>query len=92
MVLAIASSSSIGAWAIWREYSWVWAGIIAFSQVVTAATPFLPYKKIIKSYSALIHELEDLMIKSESKWHAISDGKLTSSEINKARFYIRATK
>ncbi len=45
IVLAIASSSSIGAWAIWNEYSWVWAGIIAFSQVITEITPFLPYTR-----------------------------------------------
>ena len=36
IVLAIASSSSIGAWVIWKDFSSVWAGIIAFSQVVSA--------------------------------------------------------
>jgi hypothetical protein len=92
IVLAIASSSSIGAWAIWSEYSWVWASIIAFSQVITAVTPFLPYRSRIKAYSSLLHELEELMIRAEFKWHSISDGKLTPTEINKARFEIRAAK
>jgi hypothetical protein len=92
IVLAITSSSSIGAWAIWNEYSWIWAGIIAFSQVITAITPFLPYKSRIKAYSSLLHELEELMIRAEFKWHSISDGKLTATEINKARFEIRAAK
>jgi len=92
ILLALASSSSIGAWAIWNEYSWVWAGIIAFSQVVTAVMPFLPYKSRIKSYSSLLNELEELMIQAEFKWHAISEGTLTATEINKARFGIRTTK
>lgn len=92
VVLAITSSSSIGAWVIWNEYSWVWAGIIAFSQVITAITPFLPYKSRIKAYSSLLHELEELMIRAEFKWHSISDGRLTATEINKARFEIRASK
>jgi hypothetical protein len=90
--LAITSSSSIGAWAIWNEHSWLWASIIAFSQVITAITPFLPYKGRIKAYSSLLHELEELMIRGEFKWHSISDGQLTPTEINKARFEIRAAK
>lgn len=92
IVLAISSSSSIGAWALWNEYSWVWASIIAFSQVITAITPFLPYKNRIKAYSSLLNELEELMIRAEYKWHSISDGKLTATEVNKARFEIRIAK
>ena len=92
IALAIASSSSIGAWVVWNHLSWVWAGIIAFSQVVSAVNPYLPYKNRIKAYSSLLHELEELMIQAEFKWHAIAEGKLTATEINKARFDIRATK
>ncbi|MBB3061770.1 hypothetical protein [Microbulbifer rhizosphaerae] len=92
IVLAIASSSSIGAWVIWNHLSWVWAGIIAFSQVVSAVNPYLPYKSRIKAYSSLLHELEELMIQAEFKWHAIAEGKLTATEINKARFEIRSAK
>lgn len=92
MILAIASSSSIGAWVVWKDFSSVWAGIIAFSQVVSAINPYLPYKNQIKSYSAILHELEELMIQSEFKWHAISEGNLTENEINKARFEIRTAK
>jgi len=92
MTLAIASSSSIGAWVIWNHLSWVWAGIIAFSQVISAVNPYLPYKSRIKSYTSLLHELEELMIQAEFKWHAISEGELTPTEINKARFEIRSAK
>lgn len=92
IILAVASSSSIGAWVIWNHLSWIWAGIIALSQVISAINPYLPYKNRIKTYSSLLHELEELMIQAEFKWHAIAEGKLTATEINKARFDIRATK
>lgn len=92
MVLAIASSSSIGAWAIWKDLSYIWTGIIALSQVISAINPFLPYKNRIKEYSSLVRELEEIMIKSEFRWHAIAEGELTSKEINNARFEIQAAK
>lgn len=92
ILLAIASSSSIGAWVIWTHLSWLWAGIIASSQVVSAIKSYLPYKNRIKAYTSLLHELEELMIQAEFKWHAIAGGKLTESEINEARFEIRAAK
>jgi hypothetical protein len=90
--LAVTSSSSIGAWAIWQELSWLWASIIATSQVVAAIKPYLPYKARIKAYSALLTELEELMVQAEFKWHSISEGELTASEINKARFDIKNNK
>lgn len=92
IVLAIASSSSIGAWVIWSHLSWFWAGIIAVSQVITAVNPYLPYKSRIKAYSSLLHELEELMLRAEFKWHSISEDELTPTEINKARFEVRASK
>jgi hypothetical protein len=92
IILAIASSASIGAWALWQNLSWVWASIIAISQVISAISPFLPYKARIKAYSSLLHELEELMVQSEFKWFEVSQGELTAGEINKARFEIRKMK
>lgn len=92
MFLAIASSSSIGAWVIWKQFSWVWATIIACSQVVSAIIQYLPYRHRIKTYSSLLNELEEIMIQAEFKWHAIADGQMTEAEINKSRFSVRANK
>ena len=90
--LAVASSSSIGAWIIWTHLSWVWGAIIAGSQVINAIVQYLPYKNRIKAYSSLLNELEEIMIQGEFKWHAIADGRMTECEINKARFDIRSSK
>lgn len=92
MLLAITSSSSIGGWAIWQTYSYIWASLIALSQVVTAITPYLPYAKAIKQYSALLSELDSLMVKAEYKWNAIASGRLSDAEVNKARFDIVSIK
>lgn len=48
IVVAIASSTSIAAWAIWQKYSFVWSIIIAISQVLTTIKGFLPYSKRLK--------------------------------------------
>lgn len=92
IVLAITSSVSIGSWAIWNQYSYIWAIIIAGSQIISAIVPYLPYTNRIKSYSSLIKEWEELMILSEFKWYAISNGELTKDEINNARFEIKKFK
>lgn len=92
ITLAIASSTSIGGWVIWEDMAWIWASVIALSQVISAINPYLPYRNQIKSYSSLLHELEELMIQSELKWHAVAEGKLTEAEINEARFSIRTIK
>ena len=92
MILAISSSSSISAWAIWHQFSWIWALIIAISQVISTIKTFLPYKSRVKSYSSLLIDLEQIFLKAEYKWHDISEGLLTSSEINELRFEIRKDK
>lgn len=90
--LAITSSSSICGWAIWNEYAYIWAVIIAASQLITAIKSFLPYKARIKSLSGLLHEYEELLISFEAKWFDVSEGNLTKEEINKAQFDFRKLK
>jgi len=90
--LACTSSGSIAGWAIWREQAFVWAIIIALSQVVTVIKNILPYKTRIKAILSLIHDLEDVMLRAEEKWFDVSEGRLTEEEINKLRFDIRTRK
>ena len=89
---AIASSASIGAWVIWQDYSFVWATIIAVSQVVSAVKPYLPFQDRRNKYSALLHDFEDLFIRMEAQWFEIASGKLDAGEINNARTKIRLQK
>lgn len=90
--LAITSSSSICGWVIWQKYGFVWAIIIAASQLVTAIKMYLPYKQRLKILSGLIHEFEELLHYCELKWYDVSEGKLTEEEIHNLQFEIRKRK
>ena len=67
IVVAIASSTSIAAWAIWQKYSFVWSIIIAISQVLTTIKGFLPYSKRLKMLVPFMEDLKFLYNKIEYK-------------------------
>jgi hypothetical protein len=83
--LAILSSTSIAAWAVWQQYPMVWAGLIAVSQIITAIKPFLPYKTRIKLLSELNDQIQILSLECEKGWFDVSEGVLTNREIHAKR-------
>lgn len=87
--LAITSSSSIAGWAIWHEYSFVWAVLIASSQVVTAVRGFLPYAVRIKNLKQASKEMNDLMIHAETRWISVANGSLTDEEVQMERLDVK---
>lgn len=80
--LAITSSSSIAAWAIWQQYQIVWAVIIALSQVITAIKPFLPFRQRLKPISDLNDQIQEISLECERHWHSVAEGELTEKEIH----------
>ena len=80
--LAITSSSSIAAWAIWQKHSMVWAVIIALSQVITAIKPFLPYKQRLKVLNEFNDKLQEISLNCEKNWFNVAEGKLSEEEIH----------
>ena len=90
--LAITSSSSICGRAIWNKYGFVWAVIIAVSQLVTAIKQFLPYKTRLKALSGLLRELEELSTQAEMRWFDVAEGHLPDEDINKLQYEIRTKK
>jgi len=89
MFLAVASNGSIATWAIWGEWPFVWAIIIAGSQLVNAIKPYLPHQQRIRAISATTRELEELALYGEHKWYAISEGQLTNEEIHEEFIKLR---
>jgi hypothetical protein len=92
IVLAISSSASIGAWAVWRDLSFVWGSVIASSQIIVAIKPYLPFKARLKAYSSILHELTELFIHSEANWYEIASGVRDEKAINKALTTLRLQK
>lgn len=86
MITAISASSSIAAWAIWGQMDFIWAIIIAISQVVNAIKPYLPYGKRLEMINPLINDLQSLYIKMEYNWFKVSNGEFKESEINDMLF------
>lgn len=79
---AITSSSSIGAWVIWRSLSFVWSCVIAVSQVINATKIYLPYSKRIRLLNEQYFELDKLFNDCDYLWFKIANGDFTEEGIN----------
>lgn len=90
--IAICSSASIAAWAIWKENYWIWTTIIAASQVIQAIKPFLPYQERMRSLSALRNGYAGLFVLADTHWPSIAEGEIASVAISKLRSEIRQKK
>jgi hypothetical protein len=75
VVRAIASSGSIAAWAIWRQYAFVWGLIIAASQVADALREVFPFVKTNKAASEFGIALERLFIDAQLEWESVFSGR-----------------
>lgn len=78
--LALASSGSVAAWAIWNNYPMLWGGIIAVSQVLTVVKPYFPYFKYVKELNAKSFRVDNLNIEFERLWYKIQHKKITDDE------------
>ncbi len=82
MFLAITSSTSIAAWAVWSQMNFLWAIIIAASHVVTSIKNFLPYGKRIGAITELKTKLSSIYINMEYKWYNVCQVDTDEGEIN----------
>lgn len=78
---AIASSTSIAGWAIWHQYGFVWACIIAVSQVVDALKDVFPMTKRQRAASEYAIALETLFIDAQLEWEGILSRRYTADEV-----------
>ena len=81
VVKAVASSGSIAAWAIWREYAFVWGFVIACSQVVDALRDVFPVTKRHKAANELAGVLERLFIDAQLEWEDVFAGRYLDDQI-----------
>ncbi len=79
--LAIVSNGSIAAWVIWSKAQFIWASIIALSQLVNAIKPYLPYQRRVRNLEPLKIALTELLLQMEEKWYQVSEGQLSDEEI-----------
>jgi hypothetical protein len=82
---AIASSSAIGAWVIWRSYPMGWAGIIVTSQVADALRDVFPFTVRHKAANDLVTSFEVLLIDALHEAEGVYSGQFTDEEITDRR-------
>jgi len=82
---AIASSGSIAAWALWKEYAFVWGAIIAVSQVVDALKEVFPFTKRHKAAIEHTITLASIFIDAQLEWENIFSGRYTDEQIMNLR-------
>lgn len=80
--LAVTSNGSIAAWAIWKELQFIWALLIAGSQLLNALKSVLPFEKRRKIIEEFCYHLEKLFLEIERDWFYVSNGNLCDEEIN----------
>lgn len=90
--MAIASSSSIAAWAIWDKFNFLWSLIIAISQVINAVKIYLPFNKRTKYINLLYSQLTELFNEYDYNWLNVANGVLTEEEINNLIYKFRKKK
>lgn len=78
---AVSASGAIAGWALWQHIAFVWAAIIAFSQVYSAVKNHLPFGARLKALHGLYPDLESLALEAETGWFAVSRGSFSEDEI-----------
>ena len=86
---AIASCGGIAAWAIWKQYAFVWGAIIALSQLADALKEVFPFTKEHKAAGEHTITLDALFIDVQLEWENIFSGQYSDNEIMKRVHQLR---
>ncbi len=72
------TSSTIGAWGIWKDYAFVWAVLLGVVQIIDAAKDYIPQIKHRRDANACVMALENLFIDARFEWHSVPMGKFSA--------------
>ena len=84
--LVIATSSSIATWAIWKELPFLWAAIIAISQIITLLKPYFLFPKYIKVFYEKSILWQNISLELEELWHKFENNIVDKSKATDAYF------
>lgn len=89
IILALASSSSVAAWAIWKEIPYVWGAIIALSQVIQTVKPYFPYSRYIRELNDKNKKLQAINLRLEMLFYEIDYGNVKDRDFSKEYFALK---
>ncbi|HUW05877.1 MAG TPA: hypothetical protein VMW01_06430 [Williamwhitmania sp.] len=89
LFLVFTTTSSVAAWAIWKEFPLLWALIIAISQVITIAKPYFLFPKYIKVFYEKNILWQQLSLELEELWHNTNYSIIDEPEASRIYFELR---
>ncbi|MCR5540634.1 MAG: hypothetical protein K6F71_07435 [Ruminococcus sp.] len=81
-VIALSSSGSVAAWAIWKNHAFIWGLIVAIGQVINILYEILPYRSRITELTALSSKWSVIESKIEHEWYYIQNDLYDDAKIN----------
>jgi hypothetical protein len=81
IVKAVAASSTIAGWSIWKDYALAWGIILALSQLLDAVREYLPHQKQQRAASDLAGAIDMLFIDAQFEWSVVRGGQLEAEQI-----------
>ena len=78
--LTLTSSGSIAAWAVWDKFTWVWALIIAISQVLNLIKPYFQFSKYSKEFNQKYILLQNIVNNFEKFYFKVQHKKIDEEQ------------
>jgi hypothetical protein len=78
---AVITSGTIGAWAVWKDYAFVWGVLLAAAQVLDAIKEYIPQTKGRRLASEFLQAMESLIIDARFEWFSVSNDEYDAAEI-----------
>lgn len=61
----------MGSWVIWQKYGWIWAAVVAVSQLLASVRFLFPFDARIGALQYFLPDLHDMLIDVEHLWGEI---------------------
>ncbi len=81
IVKAVAASSTIAGWSIWKDYALAWGIILSLSQLLDSVKEYLPHQKQQRAASDLGGAIDVLLIDAQFEWSIVVSGRLSAEAI-----------
>lgn len=87
--LALATSSSVAAWAFWDKYPSLWILIIGISQVLLITKPYFLFPKYIKVFNEKSIHWQHMSVQLEQLWHELNEKYINDKDASKLYFELK---
>lgn len=89
--LSVISLSSVSAWTLWEwgAMQYVWAALIAISNILVAVRPFFPYSKYAKNLIEKYPKIQDIQLAYEKLWYQVENDLIEEKHLAEQYFQLR---